>query len=156
MDNQLNQMWLEDRIHDIGLEKAKFYDKWYYDQWVTTFGILKQRLCSVPNTSGLWKVPGLVEKSIYFSSIDDSKTCWHGNNYHDCNRARRLIPSGCKWWHFYPQQPFEDHVKKFNELTNNTYRSELSMLQNMLGNEMWQRNRIEHAHWSQAKKALGK
>ena len=27
---------------------------WYYDQWITTHGLLKHRICTVPKTSGLW------------------------------------------------------------------------------------------------------
>ena len=27
---------------------------------------------------------------------------------------------GCKWWHFFPDESFKDHVKKFHELSNNS------------------------------------
>ena len=33
---------------------------WYYDQRITTYAILKSGLCTVPETSGLWNMPGLV------------------------------------------------------------------------------------------------
>ena len=32
-----------------------------------------------------------------------------------------IQPHGCKWYHFFPQQTFEEHVEKFNEITNNVY-----------------------------------
>ena len=121
-DDQLNQKWLDDRINEIGLSRAKHNDKWYYDQWVTTYGILKNKLCTVPEISGLWNIPGLIDRKLYFPQLNDSKTCWHGKNYHDCNQIMRIIPYGCKWWHFYPTQSFKEHVAKFNELTNNEYK----------------------------------
>ena len=121
-DKKLNQKWLTDRIDEIGLARTKNNDKWYYDQWVTTYGILKNRLCTVPETSGLWNIPGLIDRKIYFPLLDDSKTCWHGKNYHDCNQQIRIIPYGCKWWHFYPSQGLKDHVAKFNDITNNEYK----------------------------------
>ena len=133
-DNQLNQLWLDKRIKEIGLERAHFYDKWYYDQWITTFGILKHKLCTVPEISALWKVPGLLEQGIYFPSMNDSTICWHGKNYHDCNMDIRIIPYGCKWWHFFPFQKFEDHVKKFNELTENIYKIDFG---NIFTNKTW-------------------
>jgi len=71
----LNQKWLTGRIEEIGLARSKSNDQWYYYQWVTTYGILKNRLCTVPESSGLWKVPGLVDRKIYFPELNDSKTC---------------------------------------------------------------------------------
>ena len=112
---------MTDRIEEIGLARSKNNDQWYYDQWVTTYGILKNRLCTVPESSGLWNVPGLLDKQIYFPELNDSKKCWHGKNYYDCNMQIRIIPYGCKWWHFYPSQNFDEHIEKFNEITNNTY-----------------------------------
>ena len=132
----VNQNWLSKRIEEIGLKRAKTNDKWYYDQWITTYGILKHKLCTVPKVSGLWKIPGLVDQGLYFPEMDDSKTCWHGKNYHDCNMDIRIIPYGCKWWHFFPFQKFKEHVQKFNELTENTY--ELNF-KKMFTNETWNR-----------------
>merc|ERR550539_510273 len=109
-DKELNQSWLSERIEEIGLARAKFNDKWYYDQWVTTYGILKNRFCTVPEVSGLWKIPGLLERKIYFPTMNDSATCWHGRNYQDCNMDMHIVPYGCKWWHFFPFQKFKDHV----------------------------------------------
>ena len=83
---------------------------------------MKNKLCTVPNSSGLWNVPGLLDRNLYFPDLNDSKTCWHGKNYHDCNQINRIIPYGCKWWHFYPSQSFKEHVEKFNELTDNEYK----------------------------------
>ena len=90
-------------------------------QWITTYGILKNRFCTVPAKSGLWKLGGLKKRGIYFPDYDDSKTCWHGQYYKDCNRDIQIVAYGCKWWHFYPSETFEDHAKKFNELTDDAY-----------------------------------
>ena len=135
-NNLLNQKWLTERIDEIGLRSAKRNDKWYYDQWVTTYGILKHKLCTVPEKSGLWKIPGLVDKEIYFPNLDDKNICWHGKNYQDCNRDWMIIPYGCKWWHFFPQQKFKDHVKKFNEITENVYKLNF---ESMFTNDTWSR-----------------
>ena len=37
----------------------------------------------------------------------------------DCNRQVHFVYQGCKWWHFYPDQTFDEHVAKFKELSNN-------------------------------------
>jgi hypothetical protein len=60
--------------------------------------------------------------------FDDSATCWHGKNYEDCNKEFVRMPGGCKWWHFYPTETFEEHVKKFHQLTNNVYKSKLELM----------------------------
>ena len=137
---ELNQKWMLERIEEIGLERVEFWtsknlgsdDKWYYDQWITTYGILKNKLCVVPKVSGLWKLPGLIDNKLYFPAMDDSKTCWHGRNYRSCDVELRIIPYGCKWWHFRPFQSFKEHVKKFNEITENVYKLEFG---NMFTNE---------------------
>jgi hypothetical protein len=135
-ENMLNQKWLLHRVEEIGLERAKANDKWYYDQWITTDGILKLKLCTVPETSGLCRIPGLVENKIYFPSMNDTNTCWHGKNYQDCNRDIRIVAHGCKWWHFFPTQKFKEHVKKFNEITNNEYKLDFGT---MFTNRTWNR-----------------
>jgi hypothetical protein len=112
----------------MGLEKTEYNDKWGYDQLITTFGILKHKLCTVPEYSGLWKIPGLFEKGVYFPELDDSNTCWHGSHYEDCNYQRIRIPNGCKWWHFYVHHKLDIHVNKFKELTKNLFNSKLSLL----------------------------
>jgi hypothetical protein len=38
------------------------------------------------------------------------------------------MPGGCKWWHFYPTETFEEHVKKFHQLTNNVFKSKLELM----------------------------
>ena len=53
--------------------------------------------------------------------FDDSNQCWHGFGFRDCNIIMHIQPHGCKWYHFFPQQTFEEHVEKFNEITNNVY-----------------------------------
>ena len=125
---ECNQEWLNSRISDIGLENTPYNDAWGYDQSITTFGILKHRLCTVPRVSGLWKIPGLSENKIYFPEMDDSNICWHGSHYEDCNYERPIVSSGCKWWHFYPHHKLDIHVNKFRDLTNNSFTKKISEL----------------------------
>ena len=108
------ETWLEDKVSEFGLRRD---DTWYYDQWITTLSILKSGLCSAPERSGLWRNPGIA----FDPSLDDMDTCFHGYGYKDCNKNIRVVFGGCKWWHFYPQQSFEEHVQKFHEITNFTY-----------------------------------
>ena len=135
-DNALSQKWLSSRVEEIGLARAQTNDKWYYDQWITTYGILKLKLCMVPEISGLWRIPGLVERGIRFSNQNDTNTCWHGKDYYDCNEDIRIVAHGCKWWHFFPTQKFEEHVEKFSEITKNVYRLDFG---NMFTNATWKR-----------------
>ena len=109
----LNEDWISYKRKEIGLGKAT----WYYDQWITTHGLLLKKICTVPPWSGLWNNTGL-KFDPYF---DDSKQCWHGEGYKDCNMNIHIVPHGCKWWHFYPFQKFEEHIAKFNELTEDSY-----------------------------------
>lgn len=126
---QLDRQWMLDRVEEIGLEHVEFWtskglganSKWYYDQWITTYGVIKNEFCKVPKVSGLWKLPGLVKRNLYFPEMDDSDSCWHGKNYISCDLFRRIIAYGCKWWHFRPFQTLDEHVQKFNEITNNSY-----------------------------------
>ena len=97
---------------------------WYTDQLITTWALLNSRVCTVPATSGLWRMPGLK----FDPNLDDSATCWHGRGYKDCNRLVHIVYGGCKWWHFYPDQTFQDHLDKFYELTNNTIALDLQIL----------------------------
>ena len=78
-------------------------------------------LCTVPKESGLWNVPGLKERGIFHPFYDDSAFCWHGKHHKDCNKMIHIVPYGCKWWHFFPEAEFPEHLNKFHELTNNTY-----------------------------------
>ena len=135
-ETTLNQKWLSDRINEIGLARTKYNEKWYYDQWITTYGILKNKFCTVPEESGLWKIPGLVDNNIYFPNMNDSSICWHGKNYQDCNMDMRIVPYGCKWWHFFPFEKFKDHVKKFQEITENAYKLDF---EHIFTNDTWKR-----------------
>ena len=110
----LNSAWIDSKRQEIGLDPNS---TWYYDQWITTHGLLKNRLCTAPPWSGLWNAPGLE----FDPGFDDRDQCWHGQHYKDCNIDMHIVPHGCKWFHFYPFQTFEEHVKKFNELTKNEY-----------------------------------
>jgi hypothetical protein len=58
--------------------------------------------------------------------FDDSDTCFHGKYYSDCNEDVRIVAEGCKWWHFFPSQNFDDHLKKFNQITDNSYKLNVS------------------------------
>ena len=129
-DNQLNQNWLDERITEIadgqrekyvGDDPDKYIDKWTNDQWICTYGILKNKLCTVPKVSGLWRTPGLMRRELFFPDMDDSNTCWHGTHYRDCNKEDTHITGGCKWWHFYPSQRFPEMVQRFKEITNFSY-----------------------------------
>ena len=133
LDDELcNQSWLRARLSDFGLEKTPYKNdstaEWGYDQDITTYGILKHKLCTVSKNSGLWNIPGLSEKGIYFPEMDDSKICWHGMHYEDCNFERTNVPNGCKWWHFYPHHNLAVHLRKFRELTNNSFNLKISDL----------------------------
>ena len=48
----LNEEWVNKKQEEFGLS-PKF--KWYYDQWITTLGLLKHKICTVPPYSGLWR-----------------------------------------------------------------------------------------------------
>ena len=110
------------------LYKTPCNDSWGYDQFITTYGILKHKLCTLPNNNGLWRIPGLVAKHLYHPYMDDSEICWHGKDYTDCNQDTQHVKGGCKWWHFYPNHNLAVHIKKFRELTNGIYNSNISSL----------------------------
>ena len=95
---------------------------WYYDQWITTHGLLYKRICTVPPWSGLWNKKGL-EFDPFF---DDSEQCWHGRGFKDCNLEIHIVPHGCKWYHFFPEQPFQGF---FQDNTNQTWASVLTQNQ---------------------------
>ena len=46
----------------------------------------------------------------------------------DSHCSFKLCLRGCKWWHFFPSQPFADHVAKFHELTNNSIELDIRVL----------------------------
>lgn len=111
--------WLEDRKYAVGLDRNH---TWYYDQWITTHGLLKNRLCNAPPYSGLWAAKGLE----FDPDFEDSKVCFHGFGYKDCNRNIHIVYEGCKWWHFYPDQTFQEHIQKFHEITKNQYELQIT------------------------------
>jgi hypothetical protein len=119
----LTEAWLHAKQDEIGLDKSQ---TWYYDQWITTYGLLKNKICNVPPTSGLWKNKDLV----FDPKFNDSLQCWHGSGYKDCNIDIHIVKHGCKWYHFYPFETFQDHLDKFNELTNYVYDIQLSDMYN--------------------------
>jgi len=34
---------------------------------------------------------------------------------------------GCKWWHFHPEESFEAHIKKFNQVLHQNFHLPLSL-----------------------------
>ena len=60
----------------------------------------------------------------FFSVFNDYKTCWHGSGiYEDCNNKLwsrnvmiRYYGGNCKWWHFYPEERYEQLKSKFDEI----------------------------------------
>ena len=116
----LNSKWIEYKKSEIGLGPST----WYYDQWITTHGLLYRKICNVPPESGLWD-----NKNLDFDpDFDDSKQCWHGKFYKDCNIDIHIVGHGCKWFHFFPFQTFEEHVEKFRELTQDEYNIDLKSI----------------------------
>lgn len=113
-DGMTFAVWLRMKQLEFDLDQKP---TWYHDQWITTLSILKHKVCNVPQYSGLWKNTGIE----FDSNFDDSELCFHGKGYKDCNRDIHIVYQGCKWWHFYPDEPFENHVEKFHELSNNTF-----------------------------------
>ena len=98
---------------------------WWTDQLITTHALLSSKTCTVPPTSGLWNLPDLHDHPRDF---DDSGRCWHGRGYKDCNRDIHIVFQGCKWWHFFPDQDFSEHLAKFYELTNHTIHLDIQVL----------------------------
>ena len=91
---------------------------WYSDQLITTYSLLYHKLCNVPATSDLWNFLNLTNDKF----LSDENICWHGtqNGFIDCNKEREMKDCGGKWWHFFPQQDFEEHIIKFHQITNNS------------------------------------
>ena len=98
------------------LYKSNSEKKWFTDQLITTWALLSTKICSVPDRSNLWEMPELK----FDPTLDDSKKCFHGV-FEDCNIRRTQLSLGrkCQWWHFYPNEGFQNHLDKFYELTNN-------------------------------------
>ena len=115
--------------------------RWYTDQLITTHTLISRKICNIPETSGLWKMKGdfihtvlsktfmyIFEGLKYDPDFDDSTLCWHGRGYKDCNEQVHIVYQGCKWWHFFPFQTFDEHVNKFKELSNNTIELGINIL----------------------------
>ena len=76
--SDLNEDWVHLKQIEFNLNPNAM---WYYDQWITTLGLLKNKICNVPSYSGLWK-----NKNVEFDpNFDDSEQCWHGFGFKDCN-----------------------------------------------------------------------
>ena len=115
----LDQVWLNQKLAEVGL--TGWSNTWNFDQTLTSFGILANGLCQVPQDSGLWSMGGLTQQQIYFPSYNDSGVCWHGQNFRDCNKDRQEVEGGCKWYHFYPDEDLNAHIDKFHQLTGHKY-----------------------------------
>ena len=102
------------------LYRSNWEKNWYTDQLVITWALLANRICSVPASSNLWSGFGLK----FDPALDDSKTCFHGFGYENCNKGlapnHRVRRTGCKWWHFLYYENFQSHLNKFYQLTNNS------------------------------------
>ena len=96
---------------------------WWLDQWITTFGIISNGLCSVPQLSGLWNLPGLKPIKQIHASNTIGKKCWLGKGWDPCSKGDmgQLKKDNCKYWHFYGNDTLEDHVQKFNLLTGGKF-----------------------------------
>ena len=87
---------------------------WYTDQLIITWSLLASRLCSVPASSGLWNMPGLA-----WSSEAGSEACWTGDEtWAECTVYQEFEHFNCKYWHFYPEQNFREHLNIFYLLIN--------------------------------------
>ena len=76
--SDLNEDWVHYKQIEFDLN---LHEMWYYDQWITTLGLLKSQICNVPSYSGLWN-----NKNVEFDpNFDDSEQCWHGFGFKDCN-----------------------------------------------------------------------
>jgi hypothetical protein len=53
---------------------------------------------------------------------------WHGKHYSDCNYDMLVMGGGCKWWHFHPEESFEAHIKKFNQVLHQNFHLPLSFV----------------------------
>ena len=38
---KIGQEWINASVIEIGLDRVSGQSKWYYDQWITTYGIIK-------------------------------------------------------------------------------------------------------------------
>lgn len=98
------------------LYKSNSEKEWFTDQLITTWALLSTKICSVPDRSNLWEMPELK----FDPTLDDSKQCFH-DVIENCIIHRTQLSGGrkCQWWHFYPNEGFQNHLDKFYELTNN-------------------------------------
>ena len=38
---KIGQEWINASVTEIGLDRVNGQSKWYYDQWITTYGIIR-------------------------------------------------------------------------------------------------------------------
>ena len=71
-----------------------------------------------------------IQKSIFSYPLAPKGRMYTNGKYvsQDCNRQVHIVYQGCKWWHFYPDQTFDEHVAKFKELSNNTIELGINIL----------------------------
>ena len=62
-------------------------EDWYSDQLIITWALLSSKVCSVPASSNLWRMPGLQFDPL---ALDDSETCFHA-------REGPIIGAGSLW-----------------------------------------------------------
>ena len=89
---------------------------WYTDQLIITWSLLATRLCSVPASSHLWQMPGLAWSP---QTEAESSACWTGDEtWAECTVYQEFEHFACKYWHFYPEQTFREHLNIFYLLIN--------------------------------------
>jgi len=85
---------------------------WGADQTILSYSILHKGYCSLPESNPLWKSLGLNPKS---SNSSLASLCYHGQE-ETCHKERRVVPNGCLWWHFHPDQKVKHLKRKYNEI----------------------------------------
>ena len=73
--------------------------------------ILESDICSLPANNSLWETVKLIP-----TELDDQETCFYGTEYGNCDKKNLERDSGCKWWHFHPDERKSELVKKFQEI----------------------------------------
>ena len=75
--------------------------------------ILESGLCSLPANNSLWDTVKLIP-----TQLDDLDTCFYGTEYGNCDKKNSEwdTATGCKWWHFHPDERKSELVKKFQEI----------------------------------------
>ena len=52
---KIGQEWINASVIEIGLDRVSGQSKWYYDQWITTYGIIRNGKSTQPFERGTLK-----------------------------------------------------------------------------------------------------